>query len=89
MQGKHKRGVQRVIPISSANRKIDRLEKDIAKKESRVISDSSTADERLKLLREIQDYKEEIGQLKTEITEHERSRAVSENKLSLLQPPTF
>ncbi|WP_061509263.1 DUF2799 domain-containing protein [Endozoicomonas montiporae] len=75
--------------ISSANRKIERLEKDIAKKESRIISDNSNADERLKLLRKIQDYKEEVGQLKTEITEHERSRAVNQNKLSLLQPPKF
>ena len=48
-----------------------------------------TFDEGLKLIREIQEDKEEIGKLKAGIRDNEGQRAVSQNTLSNLRPPQF
>ena len=73
--------------ITDAKKKIEKLEKKILDKEARIISDDSSAEERLRLVGDIKRHKEEIGHLRTAKTAYERKRAVKEEELSRLQAP--
>ena len=93
-QGKHRRSLSNAIKgyTSSIDRnlkKIEDLEKDIARKEARVISDESNIEERVRLINEIKQHKEEIGTLRANIRESERLRGVKQNELSQLKKPEF
>ncbi len=70
--------------ISSKRKHIEKIEKMVIEKEELLISDISTEAQRSNLLMEIKEHQEKIGQLKTEILEKEKQRAVAKVKLDKL-----
>ena len=68
--------------IQTKERQLEDLRKDLSSKEAALVSDSTTSEERVKLLSETRDLSKKQGELETEITELERSKAVHLDRLA-------
>ncbi|MDH3328512.1 MAG: DUF2799 domain-containing protein [Desulfobulbaceae bacterium] len=71
--------------ISSYKNRIEKLEKNISKKEQLLVNDGTTVDDRRRLLDEIKKNQKEIGELEEKILDNEKHKAVKENEYSQLQ----
>ena len=70
--------------IRSKQKEVEKIEKEILKKERLLISDKATEVKRAHLLVEIRELQEKIGRLEAEILEKEKQRAVAQAKIDKL-----
>lgn len=68
--------------IHTKERQLESLRKDLSSKEAALVSDNTTSEERVQLLSETRDLSKKQGELETEITELERSKAVHLDRLA-------
>lgn len=75
--------------IASSHSRIKKLNEMVKEKEAAVISDKTTEKRRAKLLNEIKEHQQEIGELEAKVVELEKLKAVKEAEYSELPLPSF